>query len=42
MIILDDVGIYHEAKRKSPKIICEVEEEFGEKYGKKNQGPPFR
>ena len=31
-------GIYHEAQRESPKIICEVEEEFGEKYGKENQG----
>jgi len=25
------LGIYHEAQRGSPRIICGVEEEFGEK-----------
>ena len=29
-------------KGECPRIICEVEEAFGEKYGKENQGPPFR
>jgi len=25
------LGIYHEAQRKSPRIVCGVEEEFGKK-----------
>ena len=35
MIILGVVGYIHEAQRGSPRIICGVEEEFGEKYGRK-------
>ena len=30
------LGIYHEAQMGSPKIICGVEEEIGEKYVKEN------
>ena len=42
MIILGDVGYIHEAQMRSPRIICGVEEEFGEKHGKEDQGPPVR
>ena len=42
MIILGDVRYIHEAQRESPRIICGVKKESGEKYGKENQGPPFR
>ena len=31
------LGIYHEAQRGSPKIICGVEEEFGEKHRKEDK-----
>ena len=34
------LGIYHEAQRGSPRIICGVEEEFGEKHEKEDLGPP--
>ena len=36
------LGIYHEAQRGSPGVICVVEEEHGEEYGKEDQGTPFR
>jgi len=36
------LGIYHEAQRGSLRIICGVEEEFGENHGKEDQGPPVR
>jgi len=36
------LGIYHEAQRGNPKIICGVKEEFEEKHGKEDQGPPIR
>jgi len=29
------LGIYHEAQKRSPRIICGVEEEFGEKHRRK-------
>ena len=31
------MGIYHKAQRGSPRIVCGVEEEYGEKHGKKDQ-----
>jgi len=36
------MGIYHEAQRGSPGVVCGVEEEHGEEYGKEDQGTPFR
>jgi len=36
------LGMYHEAQRASPEVVCGVEEEHGEEYGKKDQGTPFR
>ena len=29
------MSIYHEAQRENPRIVCRVEEEFGEKQGRK-------
>ena len=42
MIIIGDVGYIHEAQRESPKIICGVKEEYGEKHEKEDQGTPVR
>jgi len=36
------LGIYHEAQIESPRIVCGVEEEFGEKHRKEDQGLPVR
>jgi len=36
------LGIYHEAQRKNPEVVCGVKEEHREKYGKENQGTPLR
>jgi len=36
------LGIYHEAQRGSPEVVCEVEEEHGEEYRKEDQGTLFR
>jgi len=36
------LGIYHKAQRESPRVVCGVKEEHGEKYKKKDQGTPFR
>jgi len=36
------LGIYNEAQRENPRIICAVEEEFGEKYRKEDQDPLVR
>ena len=42
MITLGDVGIYHEAQRKSLEVVCGVKEEYGEEYEKNDQGTSFR
>jgi len=36
------LGIYYEAQRKSPEVVCGVTEEHEEEYEKKDQGTPFR
>ena len=36
------LGIYDEAQRGSPGVVCEVEEEHREEYRKEDQGTPFR
>jgi len=36
------LGIYYEAQRRSPRVICEMKKEYGEEYGKQDQGTPFR
>ena len=36
------LGIYHEAQRETPQVVCGVEEEHGEEYGKKDQDTLFR
>jgi len=36
------LGVYHKAQKGSPRVICEIEEKYGEVYGKKSQGIPFR
>jgi len=36
------LGIYHEAQKGGPKIVCGVEEEYGEKHRKEDQGAPVR
>jgi len=35
------LGIYHEAQRKSPEIVCEVKEKHEEEYRKEDQDTPF-
>jgi len=42
MITSCDVGIYHETQKGSPKVVYEVEKEYREEYGKKDQSIPFR
>ena len=32
------LGIYHEAQKECPRIICGVEEKYGEKHGKEIKG----
>jgi len=34
------LGIYYEAQRKSPRIVCGVKEEYGEKHEKEDQSAP--
>jgi len=36
------LGIYHEAQRGSPEVVCGVEKEYGEEYEKEDQGTSFR
>ena len=35
-------GIYHEAQKKSPRVVCGVEEKNREEHEKEDQGIPFR
>jgi len=34
------LGIYHEAQRENPRIVCGVKKEYGEKHGKEDQSAP--
>jgi len=36
------LGIYHEAQRGSPEVVCGVKEEHEKEYGMEDQGTPFR
>jgi len=36
------LGIYHEAQKESPGVVCGVEEEYREEYRKEDQGTLFR
>jgi len=36
------LGIYHEAQRGSPEVVCGVKEEHGEKHEKEDQDTLFR
>jgi len=36
------LGIYHEAQRGSPRVVCRVEEEHEKEHEKKDQDTPFR
>jgi len=36
------LDIYHEAQRKNPRIVCGVEEEYGDKHEKEGQDAPIR
>ena len=36
------LGIYYEAQRESPEIVCELEEEYREEYEKEDQDTSFR
>jgi len=36
------LDIYHEAQRESLRVVCGVEEEHEEEFGKEDQGTPFR
>ena len=31
------MGIYYEAQRESPRVVCGVEKKYGEEYGKEDQ-----
>ena len=36
------LGIYYEAQKESPLVVCGVKEEHGEEYEKEDQVTPFR